>query len=73
MDDKRLVRMSKFLSKYLRHEPDALGLQLLPGGWVLVEALLAGPAERFPITRGELEEVVLVTASSAFRSTPQAP
>jgi putative RNA 2'-phosphotransferase len=59
MDDKRLVHTSKFLSKYLRHEPEALGLTLAPGGWVEVEALLEGAAAAgFPITWAELEEVV---------------
>jgi putative RNA 2'-phosphotransferase len=60
MDERRLVAVSKFLSKYLRHEPEALGLALEPGGWVPVEALLAGAAARrgFRIGRAELDEVV---------------
>ena len=32
---KRTVTVSKFMSKYLRHEPETLGLTLEPGGWVL--------------------------------------
>ena len=31
-DQARLLRVSKFLSKHLRHEPGRLGLA--PGGWV---------------------------------------
>lgn len=59
MDAKRLVRISKYLSKHLRHEPGRLGLQLAPGGWVPVEDLLAAcDADGFPITREELIEVV---------------
>lgn len=59
MDEVRMVRISKFLSKHLRHEPEALGLQLAPGGWVAVDALLAGcERKRFRITREELEEIV---------------
>jgi putative RNA 2'-phosphotransferase len=55
----RLVTVSKFASKYLRHEPEALGLTLEPGGWVLVADLLAGAARiGFPITRDELDRVV---------------
>ncbi len=59
MDDKKLVRISKYLSKFLRHEPEALGLTLAPGGWVEVDALLEGAAKGgFPISWDELEEVV---------------
>lgn len=36
----RLVRTSKFLSYVLRHNPDALGLDLDPGGWADVDTLL---------------------------------
>ena len=42
MDDKRLVRVSKYLSKHLRHAPEDLGLTLGDVGWVRVEDLLAG-------------------------------
>ncbi len=49
---KRLTTVSSFLSKYLRYEPDALGLTLEPGGRVLVDVLLAGAARQgFPIER----------------------
>jgi putative RNA 2'-phosphotransferase len=37
MDDKTMVRLSRGLSRHLRHEPGAIGL----GGWVQVEAVLA--------------------------------
>ncbi|CAA9422567.1 MAG: RNA:NAD 2'-phosphotransferase [uncultured Rubrobacteraceae bacterium] len=58
-EDRRLVRVSKYLSKYLRHRPEELGLVLMPGGWVEVDALLAASVRRgFPIGRDELEEVV---------------
>jgi putative RNA 2'-phosphotransferase len=51
--------VSKYLSKYLRHRPEELGLALMPGGWVEVDALLAASAQRgFPVSRDELEEVV---------------
>ena len=47
------------MSKYLRHRPEELGLALMPGGWVEVDALLAASAQRgISISRGELEEVV---------------
>jgi putative RNA 2'-phosphotransferase len=59
MNDSRLVKISKYLSKHLRHTPERLGITLAPGGWVSVEELLAAcAARRFAITRSELEEVV---------------
>lgn len=67
MDPKRLVRVSKFLSLHLRHDPAALGLTLEPGGWVSVAALLAGAAaKRFPITRDELDAVVRTSDKQRF-------
>ena len=55
MDSKRLVRVSKYLSLHLRHEPEGLGLELQPGGWVEVETLLdACRRHNFPLTRAEL-------------------
>lgn len=59
MDDKRRTRISKFMSLVLRHQPQTANLTLEPGGWVLIDDLLAGAAGagvRF--TREELEEVV---------------
>lgn len=57
--NKRLITVSKFLSKHLRHEPEKLGLNLAPGGWVAVADLLAGAAKvGFPISREELQQVV---------------
>jgi putative RNA 2'-phosphotransferase len=59
MDAKRMVRVSKFLSRHLRHAPEDLGLTLETGGWVQVEDLLAGCARaRMPLTREELTLVV---------------
>lgn len=59
MDETRLVHVSKYLSKYLRHQPERIGLELEPGGWVDVAAVLtAAAAHGLPITRAELDEVV---------------
>lgn len=59
MDNRRLVTVSKFLSKHLRHDPAGLGLTLESGGWVRVEDLLAGCARvNFRISLDELNEVV---------------
>jgi putative RNA 2'-phosphotransferase len=59
MDGERLVKVSKFLSRHLRHDPGRLGLELAPGGWVGVDELLAACARKgFRVSRGELDEVV---------------
>jgi len=59
MDKARLVKVSKYLSKHLRHQPERLGLTLAEGGWVRVDALLSAcAAHSFPITVAELQEVV---------------
>lgn len=71
MDQTRLVKISKFLSKYLRHEPERLGLTLLPGGWVPIDVLLAASAARsFPISRAELDEVVATNDKQRFGFDP---
>ncbi len=55
------------MSKYLRHRPEELGLTLMPGGWMEVDALLAASAHRgFPISRDELEEVVASNDKKRF-------
>ncbi len=58
MNETRLVKISKYLSKHLRHDPEGLGLTLAPGGWVGVDDLLAACARRFGLSRAELEEAV---------------
>ena len=59
MDNARLIKISKYLSKHLRHQPERLGIKLAPGGWVPVDELLAACARnQFPISREELNEVV---------------
>jgi putative RNA 2'-phosphotransferase len=67
MDPKRRTTVSKLLSKHLRHEPEALGLTLAPGGWVEVEALLAGCARHgMPLTLDQLREVVETNDKQRF-------
>jgi putative RNA 2'-phosphotransferase len=65
--DHRLVTVSKFLAKHLRHAPDALGLTLQPGGWVSVDDLLAA-SERagLAISYDELIECVETNDKKRF-------
>ncbi|MGL4619275.1 RNA 2'-phosphotransferase [Chroococcidiopsis sp.] len=67
MDKTRQVKISKYLSKHLRHTPERLGLTLAPGGWVSVDELLAAcAAHQFSLTRTELEEVVATSDKQRF-------
>lgn len=55
----RLVRVSKFLSLVLRHQPERIGIELDEAGWVPVSELIeACRAHGFRITREELETVL---------------
>ncbi|GGL13764.1 putative RNA 2'-phosphotransferase [Sphaerisporangium melleum] len=59
MDERRRVRVSKYLARHLRHEPARIGLTLDECGWAEVDALLAAAAAHgFRITPRELELVV---------------
>jgi putative RNA 2'-phosphotransferase len=63
----RQTRVSKYLSLYLRHQPEALGLTLGPGGWVSIDALLQAATDRgFRIARDELEAVVAGSDKQRF-------
>ncbi len=67
MNEARHIKISKYLSKYLRHEPERLGLTLAPGGWVKVDELLAAcAAQQFPITQAELVAVVADSDKQRF-------
>ena len=71
MDDARLVTISKYLSKHLRHQPERLGLTLQPGGWVPVVDLLAACARHnVPLSRAELDEVVARNNKRRFSFDP---
>lgn len=45
MDNKNHQRVSKFLSYVLRHEPQAINLQLDSDGWADIRALITGAAK----------------------------
>jgi putative RNA 2'-phosphotransferase len=71
MNQQRIIRVSKYLRKYLRHQPEHLGLTLAPGGWVAVDELLAACAhQNFPISRDELADVVATNDKQRFAFDP---
>ena len=58
-DERRTVKVSKYLSKHLRHQPERIGLVLDTHGWTEIDTLLQATARNgFPITRAELDHVV---------------
>ena len=66
-DERRTVKVSKYLSKHLRHQPERLGLRLDEGGWVEIDTLLeAAAAHGFRITRDELDHVVAANDKKRF-------
>ncbi|TDD76502.1 RNA 2'-phosphotransferase [Actinomadura darangshiensis] len=67
MDERRLVEVSKYLAKHLRHRPERIGLTLDPEGWADVTALLAVAADHcFALTRAEIEHVVAVNDKKRY-------
>ncbi|GAA3809635.1 RNA 2'-phosphotransferase [Streptomyces phyllanthi] len=67
MDDRRTVKVSKYLAKHLRHQPERIGLTLDDRGWVEIDTLLdAAAAHGFRLTRAELDHVVAVNDKQRF-------
>ncbi|WP_109635089.1 RNA 2'-phosphotransferase [Lentzea atacamensis] len=54
MEEDRMIRLSKRMSKALRHKPERVGLTLDPAGWVPVTDLL----DALGVSEDELREVV---------------
>jgi len=67
MNNSRLVKISKYLSKHLRHKPEEIGITLVEGGWTSVDELLAACQKHgFSITRDQLGEVVAKNDKKRF-------
>lgn len=67
MNNSRLVKVSKYLSWVLRHNPEEIGLKLDPNGWVVIEQLLkAAKNHNFPISQKELNYVVETNDKKRF-------
>ncbi|MGW0909227.1 RNA 2'-phosphotransferase [Streptomyces sp. NPDC002853] len=66
-DERRTVKVSKYLSKHLRHQPERIGLTLDENGWAEIDDLVAAAAAHgFRFTRAELEHVVAVNDKQRF-------
>ncbi|MEV7078548.1 RNA 2'-phosphotransferase [Streptomyces sp. NPDC093516] len=67
MDERRTVKVSKYLSKHLRHQPERIGLALDEAGWVEIDTLIAAAAAHgFRFTREELDHVVATNDKRRF-------
>jgi putative RNA 2'-phosphotransferase len=67
VDERRVVKVSKYLSRALRHRPERIGLELDVGGWADVGELLAACARHgFALTRAELDHVVSVNDKQRY-------
>ncbi|MFJ4785946.1 RNA 2'-phosphotransferase [Streptomyces sp. NPDC088794] len=66
-DERRTVKVSKCLSKHLRHQPERIGLTLDEAGWVEIDVLIAAAAAHgFRFTRDELDHVVAANDKQRF-------
>ena len=65
--NKRLTKISKYLTFILRHEPEAIGMKLDPDGWLNIEQLIKNAnASGKSITLAQLHEVVASSDPQRF-------
>ena len=65
--DKEAIKISKFLSLILRHEPERVGLKLGDAGWVGVDELLkAVNGHGVSLTLDELKHIVATSDKKRF-------
>jgi putative RNA 2'-phosphotransferase len=65
------LRISKFLSLVLRHDPSSIGITLDEAGWTDVDALLAAAARHgVRLTRDELRALVASSDKQRFALSP---
>jgi putative RNA 2'-phosphotransferase len=67
MDERRVVKISLYLGKHLRHRPERIGLTLSAvGGADVTDLLAAASRHGFALTRSELEHVVEVNDKKRY-------
>ncbi len=61
------VKLSKYLSLILRHDPGSIGVVLDDEGWVAIDTLLERmAAQGRPVTRAQMDEVVRTNDKQRF-------
>lgn len=67
MNEKETIKMSKFLSLILRHEPEKVGLKLGEAGWVDVDELLqAANRHGVALSLDQLKHIVATSDKKRF-------
>ncbi len=67
MDQSSLKRLSKFLSRILRHQPEAIGLSLDANGWADISQLLEKAAQhQHPMDIDILKHIVATNPKQRF-------
>ncbi len=67
MNGRERVKLSKFMSLVLRHDPGCIGIALDEQGWVAIDDLLAGAArQRVALNRERLETIVATSDKRRF-------
>ncbi len=65
--NKRLTRISKYLTFILRHNPESIGMKLDPEGWLNIDELIKNAnASGKSITLAQLHEVVASSEEKLF-------
>ncbi len=65
--DRSLVKLSKFLSLVLRHQPEIIGLSLDENGWAdVIQLIDLSKQSRTPLTKTLLEEIVATNDKVRF-------
>ena len=71
MNDKKLIRLSRFLSLVLRHKPEEVGITLDPNGWAEVDVLIkAINRSGRHFTQEILEEIVATDDKQRYAFSP---
>ncbi|MDX6743484.1 RNA 2'-phosphotransferase [Actinocorallia sp. A-T 12471] len=71
MDARQITKVSKYLSRHLRHQPERIGLTPDRAGWVAVADLLeACRRHRMALSEDELREVVARNDKKRFAFSP---
>ena len=67
MNEKEIIRTSKFLSLVLRHEPEQVGLKLDEAGWIGVDELLQAVNQHsVALTLDQLKHIVVTSDKKRF-------
>ena len=65
--NRRLTKISKYLSFILRHDPESIGLKLDPEGWASVDALVKNAnSNGKSITLTQVQDVVSLNEQKIF-------